>query len=53
MFVVEDASVKALEAMAARTMRLSFTIQDGEVLITGEGDPVRLEPERLFKALHA
>ena len=33
-FVVEDASVKALEAMAARTMRLSFTIQDGDVWVS-------------------
>ncbi|MGD9888276.1 MAG: YaeQ family protein [Halothiobacillaceae bacterium] len=33
-FVVDDASVKALEALAARTMRLSFTIQDGDVWVS-------------------
>ena len=33
-FVVDDASVKALDALAARTMRLSFTIQDGEVWLS-------------------
>jgi len=33
-FVVDDASVAALEAMAARTMRLSFTIQDGDVWVS-------------------
>ena len=33
-FVVDDASVAALESLAARTMRLSFTIQDGEVWVS-------------------
>jgi uncharacterized protein YaeQ len=33
-YVVNDASVKALEAMAARTMRLSFTLQDGDVWVS-------------------
>jgi len=33
-FVVDDASVAALEAMAARTMRLSFTLQDGDVWVS-------------------
>ena len=33
-FVVDDASVEALEALAARTMRLSFTIQDGDVWVS-------------------
>ena len=44
---------QALAGLASRSMVLQCTIQEGEVLITGEGDPVRLEPERVFKALHA
>jgi uncharacterized protein YaeQ len=33
-FVVADASVAALEALAGRSMRLSFTIQDSEVWLS-------------------
>lgn len=35
---------QALAALASRSMNLQCTIQEGEVLITGEGDPVRVEP---------
>ena len=44
---------QALAGLASRSMALRCTIPEGEVLITGQGDPVRLEPERIFKALHA
>ena len=44
----EDA--QALAGLASRTMSLQCTIQEGEVLITGEGDPVRIEPGVLFGA---
>jgi len=35
---------QALAGLASRSMNLQCTIQEGEVLITGEGDPVRVEP---------
>lgn len=41
-------STQALAALAQRAMTLQCMIQDGEMLITGEGDPVRLEPEVVF-----
>ena len=39
---------QALGALASRSMALQCTIQEGEALITGEGDPVRVEPVVLF-----
>lgn len=41
---------QALGRLASRTMSLQCTIQDGEVLITGGAEPVRVEPELLFKS---
>ena len=41
---------QALGGLASRTMALQCTIQEGEALITGEGDPVRVEPVVLFGA---
>jgi len=40
----------ALAGLARRAMNLQCTIQEGEALITGEGDPVRVEPTVLFKS---
>lgn len=37
----------ALAALSTRSMRLQCMIQDGEMLITGESDSVRVEPHRL------
>lgn len=37
----------ALAVLSTRTMRLQCTIQDGEILVTGEGESVRVEPLRL------
>ncbi len=42
---------QALAGLVSRSMNLQCTIQEGEVLITGAGEPVRVEPEILFKAL--
>jgi uncharacterized protein YaeQ len=39
---------QALAGLANRSMNLQCMIQDGEMLITGEGDAVRIEPARLF-----
>ena len=41
---------QALAGLANRSMNLQCTIQEGEVLITGEGDPVRVEPVAVFGA---
>ena len=41
---------QALAGLASRSMNLQCTIQEGEVLITGEGDPVRVEPVAVFGA---
>ncbi len=43
--------MQALAGLANRSMNLQCTIQEGEALITGEGDPVRVQPELLFGAL--
>jgi uncharacterized protein YaeQ len=37
-------STQALAALASRNMGLQCMMQDGELLITGEGEPIRLEP---------
>lgn len=39
---------QALAALANRAMRLQCLIQDGEMLITGEGESIRVEPELVF-----
>jgi uncharacterized protein YaeQ len=41
-------STQALAALASRAMRLQCMIQDGEMLITGEGESVRIEPVLVF-----
>jgi len=38
----------ALAALASRAMRLQCLIQDGEMLITGEGESIRIDPEVIF-----
>lgn len=47
-FRLAQHSTQALAALAQRAMTLQCMIQDGEMLITGDGDPVRLEPEVVF-----
>lgn len=39
---------QALAALANRAMALQCMIQDGEMLVTGEGEAVRVEPVRLL-----
>lgn len=41
---------QALAALANRAMTLQCMIQDGEMLITGEGEAVRIEPVMVFGA---
>ena len=43
-FRLSAESTQALAALASRTMSLQCMIQDGEMLITGEGEAVRIEP---------
>lgn len=43
-------STQALAALANRTMSLQCMIQDGEMLVTGEGEAVRIEPHVVFAA---
>ena len=50
-FRLSSDDMQALAGLASRSMELQCTIQEGEVLITGQGDPVRVEPQLLFKAL--
>lgn len=40
---------QALAGLAARSMTLQCTIQDGELLISGAGDALRVEPQLLHK----
>ncbi len=42
-------STQALAALANRNMSLQCMMQDGELLLTGEGDPIRLEPTFLCR----
>ena len=42
---ISPESTQALAALANRAMSLQCMIQDGEMLITGEGEAVRIEPE--------
>ena len=41
-------STQALAALAQRAMSLQCMVQDGELLITGEGNAIRLQPEVVF-----
>jgi len=47
-FRLAPEDTQALAALANRVMRLQCLIQDGEMLITGEGESVRIEPEVVF-----
>ena len=51
-FRLSSDDMQALAGLASRSMALQCTIQEGEALITGEGEPVRVEPKLVFKALH-
>ena len=44
---ISAAETQALAALAERTMALQCTIQDGELMITGEGETVHLVPRRM------
>ena len=41
---LSSGDMQALAGLVSRSMNLQCTIQEGEVLITGGGDPVRVEP---------
>lgn len=43
-FRLSSQDTQALAALASRTMSLQCTMQDGEMLITGDGGSVRVEP---------
>lgn len=43
-------STQALTSLANRAMTLQCTIQDGELMITGEGEVVRIEPVVLLNS---
>ncbi len=47
-FRLAPESTQALAALASRNMSLQCTIQDGEMLITGEDGSVRIEPVTVF-----
>jgi len=47
-FRLAPEDTQALAALANRAMRLQCLIQDGEMLITGEGESIRIEPELVF-----
>jgi uncharacterized protein YaeQ len=49
-FRIAAESTQALAALARRAMSLHCLTQDGEMLITGEGDAVRVEPVVVFAA---
>ena len=49
-FRLSAESTQALAALASRSMSLQCMIQDGEMLVTGEGDAVRVDPELVFAA---
>ncbi len=46
-------STQALAKLANRNMSLQCMMQDGEVLITGDGDPIRVEPIALMRSSKA
>jgi uncharacterized protein YaeQ len=43
-------STLALAALASRNMGVQFMMQDGELLVTGEGESIRLEPTFLCRS---
>ena len=47
-FRLSSDDTQSLAGLASRSMNLQCMIQEGEVLITGEGDPVRVEPVAVF-----
>ncbi|MBS1229826.1 MAG: YaeQ family protein [Proteobacteria bacterium] len=47
-FRLAPEDTQALAALANRAMRLQCLIQDGEMLITGEGESIRIDPELVF-----
>lgn len=47
-FRLSSDDTQALAALANRAMSLQCMIQDGEMLVTGEGDAVRIEPAILM-----
>jgi len=47
-FRLSPESTQALAALANRAMNLQCMTQDGEMLITGEGEAVRVDPMRVF-----
>jgi len=47
-FRLSPESTQALAALANRAMNLQCMTQDGEMLITGEGEAVRIDPMRVF-----
>lgn len=47
-FRLSQESTAELAALASRAMRVQCLTQDGEMLITGEGEAVRVEPMRVF-----
>ncbi len=49
-FRLSSEDTQALAALANRAMTLQCMIQDGEMLITGEGEAVRVEPVMVFGA---
>ncbi len=44
LYRIDSDDMQALAGLASRSMSLQCTIQEGELLITGSGDPVRVEP---------
>ena len=46
---ISSDDMQALAGMVQRSMVLQCMIQDGETLITGEGDPVRITPSLLCR----
>lgn len=49
-FKLAPEDTQALAKLANRNMSLQCTMQDGEVLITGDGDPIRVEPVVLLRS---
>ena len=47
-FRLSPEGTQALAALANRAMNLQCMTQDGEMLITGEGEAVRVDPMRVF-----
>jgi uncharacterized protein YaeQ len=45
-----QAGTRALAALAARSMQLQYTIQDGQVWVANERESVQLDPEIILAA---